>query len=109
MDTTTNHLDEFLSDVGFPLDKAGLVQEAYEFPLPQSVREAIALLPDREYHSREEVKTELLGAVTDYPEDSTPKKDIDPALADDLAETEEKPADLEEFTQMGDEEDHESV
>ena len=104
--STLSHLDDFLSDIGFPIDKHGLVQESHEFPLPNNVREAIALLPDREYASREEIRSELIGIPFD---DEIPKKDHD---AMELEEVDDKPdeiVNLEEFTQAGDEEDHESV
>jgi hypothetical protein len=105
-----NHLEEFLSDVGFPIDKSGLVEEAYEFPLPNNVREAIALLPDRDYLSREEVKRELIDIPFD---EGVPKKDledqeIEDEDIDDRMDDESAVA-IDEFTQMGDQENHESV
>lgn len=100
------HLENFLSDVGFPIDKAGLVLESHEFPLPDNVREAIALLPDQEYTSREELKNELIGVPFD---DGVPKKDLEAMELEEVDDKMDSLVNLEEFTQMGDEENHESV
>lgn len=101
-----HHVEEFLSDVGFPIDRAGLVQESHEFPLPDNVREAIALLPDKEYGSREEVKRELIDVPFD---DGVAKKDLDAMELEEVDDKMDSLVDLDEFTQMGDEENHESV
>jgi hypothetical protein len=101
-----HHLEEFLQDVPFPIDKDGLVQESLDSPLPANMREAIALLPDREYVSRAELKEELLGAPFD---DGTPKKDLDAMELEEVDDKMDSLVNLEEFTQLGDEENHESV
>jgi hypothetical protein len=100
------HLEEFLQDVPFPIDKDGLVQEALDSPLPANVREAIALLPDREYPTRAELKEELLGVPFD---DGAPKKDLDAMELEEVDDKMDSLVNLEEFTQLGDEENHESV
>lgn len=80
MDTSTgNNLNEFLSDIGFPIDKSGLVQESHEFPLDPAIRDAIALLPDKEYASREDLKRELIHLPFD---DEEAKKDEEEELGD---------------------------
>lgn len=71
---TRNNLDEFLSDIGFPIDKTGLVQESHEFPLADRIRDAIALLPEKEYASREELKRELVQIPFD--DENAKKEDI---------------------------------
>jgi hypothetical protein len=101
-----NHLEEFLEDVPFPIDKSGLLQESLDSPLPLNVREAIALLPDREYATRRELTDELLELPFD---DGVPKKDTDQAALEEVDDKMDSPVNLDEFTQMGDEEDHESV
>lgn len=58
---TLHHLESFLEDTPFPIDKDGLLAEAFDSPLPHSVRDAIALLPDKEYTSRKELREDLLG------------------------------------------------
>lgn len=101
-----NHLEEFLEDVPFPIHKQGLVEESQDSPLPNNVREAIALLPDKEYLTREELKREL----TDLPfDDGVPKKDTDTMMMEEVDDKMDHPVNLDEFVQMGDEEDHESV
>jgi hypothetical protein len=100
------HLDEFLSNVPFPIDKDGLVQESLDSPLPNTIRDAIALLPDREFESRTDVKTELIGVPFD---DGVPKKDEDAMELEEVDDKMDHLVNLEEFTQMGDEENHESV
>lgn len=61
-----NQLNMFLDDVGFPIDKEGLVHESLDSPLSQGIRDAIALLPEGDYMTREEVRRELIGIpVTD--------------------------------------------
>lgn len=104
--STISHLEEFFSDIGFPIDKHGLVQESYEFPLPQNVREAIALLPDREYESKDEIRHELIGVSFD---DGIAKKDVDATELEEIDDKMDDEVPLDEFTQMGDEENHESV
>lgn len=99
-----SHLESFLEDIPFPIDKEGLIQEAFDSPLPTNVRDAISMLPDKEYTSRTELKEELLGVPFD---DGTPKKDED--SEDDTDDTMDSVVNLDDFTQAGDEEDHESV
>ena len=101
-----NHLEDFLEDVPFPIDKEGLVQESQDSPLPLNVREAIALLPEREYASRRELRDELLDLPFD---DGIPKKDIEIMKLEEVDDKMDSLVNLDEFTQMGDEEDHESV
>ncbi len=106
MDTNIiNQLEDFFDDIAFPVHKTQLVEESQDWPLPANVREALLLLPEQEYFNREEVK----GALIDVPfDDGVPKKhleeskDADDDMMDSLVN-------LDEFTQMGDEEDHESV
>ena len=104
--STIAHLDNFLEDVPFPIDREGLMQEALDSPLPDNIREAIALLPERDYHSRAELREELLGIPFD---DGTPKKSEEAMELDEVDDKMDSLADLDEFTQMGDEEDHESI
>lgn len=101
-----NHLEEFLEDIPFPIDKEGLLHESLDSPLPLNVREAIALLPDREYATRRELKNELLDLPFD---DGVPKKDADLVILEEVDDKMDHAVNLDEFTQMGDEEDHESV
>jgi hypothetical protein len=101
-----NHLEDFLEDIPFPIHKHGLVEESLDSPLPENIREAIALLPDREYLTREELKSELTGLPFD---DGVPKKDMDTMRMEEMDDKMDHPVNLDEFTQMGDEEDHESV
>lgn len=101
-----HHLEEFLEDIPFPIRKQGMVEEAMDSPLPANVREAIALLPDKEYLSREDVKDELLEMPFD---DGVPKKDLDTMHQEEVDDKMDNLVNLDEFTQMGDEEDHESV
>lgn len=101
-----NHLEEFLEDIPFPIDKSGLLQESLDSPLPLNVREAIALLPDREYATRKELTDELLDLPFD---DGVPKKDIESTVLEEADDKMDSAVNLDEFTQMGDEEDHESV
>ncbi|MEN9338132.1 MAG: hypothetical protein RIQ41_446 [Candidatus Parcubacteria bacterium] len=77
-------IEEFLNDVGFPVSKKALVQEADEFHLSSTDREAIALLPDREYLSKGDVHRELTGITHDEP---VALEDIDDPFIDD-ADTE---------------------
>lgn len=101
-----SNLEAFLEDVPFPIHKHKLVEESQDSPLPDNVREAIALLPDKEYLTREELKSEL----TDIPfDDGVPKKDLDTMQLDEVDDKMDNLVNLDEFTQMGDEEDHESV
>lgn len=100
------HLEEFLENVPFPIDKWALVEESHDAPLPENIREAIALLPDKEYLSRDELRNEL----TDVPfDDGVPKKDLDAMQLEEIDDKMDSLVNLDEFTQMGDEEDHESV
>lgn len=99
-----SHLELFLEDIPFPIDKEGLIQEAFDSPLPANIRDAISLLPDKEYASRAELKEELLGIPFD---DGVPKKDED--SEEDIDDTMDAVVGLDDFTQAGDEEDHESV
>jgi hypothetical protein len=101
-----SHLEDFLEDIPFPIDKYALVEESYDAPLPDNVREAIALLPDKEYLSREELQSDLVGVPFD---DGVPKKDLDAMQLEEVDDRMDSLVDLDEFTQMGDEEDHESV
>jgi hypothetical protein len=101
-----HHLEEFLQDVPFPIDKDGLLQESLDSPLPTNVREAIALLPDREYASVPNSRKIFLGVPFD---DGTPKKDEDAVESDDVDDKMDSLVNLDEFTQMGDEENQESV
>lgn len=101
-----NQLEDFLEDIPFPIDKEGLVQEAFDSPLPTNVREAIALLPDKEYASRGELKDELIEIPFD---DGIPKKDLNRMELEEVDDKMDSIVDLDEFTQMGDEENHESV
>jgi len=101
-----HHLENFLEDIPFPIDKAGLVLESMDSPLPNNVREAIALLPNKEYESRAELKEELLGVPFD---DGTPKKNLDAMELEEVDDKMDELVDLDEFTQMGDEENQESV
>lgn len=65
-----HQLDMFLEDIGFPIDKEGLVVESLDSPLSSHIREAIALLPEGEYMTREDVRRELIG----LPNHETDKK-----------------------------------
>ena len=101
-----HHLEEFLENIPFPIDKRALVEESLDAPLPENIREAIALLPDKEYLSRDELRNEL----TDIPfDDGMPKKDLDAMQMEAVDDKMDNLVNLDEFTQMGDEEDHESV
>ncbi len=100
-----NHLDDFFENVPFPIDRDGLVQESLDFPLPDNVREAIALLPEKEYHSPGELREELLGVPFD---DGTPKKSEDEMELEEVDDKMDSLVNLDEFTQMGDEENQES-
>lgn len=99
------HLESFLEDVPFPIDRDNLMQEALDSPLPLNVREAIALLPEREYSSVADLREELLGVPFD---DGTPKKSEDMEETEDADDKMDSLVNLDEFTQMGDEENHES-
>jgi hypothetical protein len=99
-----NHLENFFDDIGFPVNKHQLIEESQDWPLPDNVREALALLPEQEYSTREEIMT----ALTDVPfDDGIPKKHAEDDI--DVDDHMDNLVDLDEFTQMGDEEDHESV
>ena len=104
--STINHLENFLEDIPFPIDKSGLVQESLDSPLPDNVREAIALLPDKLYETRTSLTQELMETPFD---DGTPKKDIEAVELEEVDNKMDSIVNLDEFTQMGDEEDHESV
>lgn len=101
-----SHLENFLEDIPFPIHKSGLVEESHDAPLPNNIREAIALLPDKEYLTREELKNELIGLPFD---DGVPKKNLDTMQLEEVDDKMDSLVNLDEFTQMGDEEDHESV
>lgn len=101
-----SNLEDFLDDIPFPIHKHGLVEEAQDSPLPENVREAIALLPDKEYLTREELRDELIGTPFD---DGVPKKDFDTMQMEEVDDKMDGLVNLDDFTQMGDEEDHESV
>lgn len=101
-----NHLDSFLEDIPFPTTKEGLLLEALDSPVPDNVRDAIALLPDTEYTSHEELRRDLLGVPFD---DSVPKKDDEDDTEEEVDDRMDSIVPLDDFTQMGDEEDHESV
>lgn len=101
-----NHLEDFLEDIPFPIHKSELVHESQDWALPDNVREAIALLPDREYSTREELKRDLTQLPFD---DGVPKKDLDAMQMEEVDDKMDHPVNLNEFTQMGDEEDHENV
>ena len=58
-DSIINHLEDFFDDIAFPVQKDQLVSESQDWPLPQNVREALILLPDQEYRTREEIKRDL--------------------------------------------------
>lgn len=104
-DSIINHLEDFFDDIAFPVQKDQLVSESQDWPLPQNVREALILLPDQEYRTREEIKS----ALTDVPfDDGVPKKHLD-EIKDEDDDTMDSLVNLDEFTQMGDEEDHESI
>jgi hypothetical protein len=91
---THDALDDFLENIPFPIDREGLLLEAMESPLPRSVRDAIALLPDKEYRSRTEVKHALVGLS---PDDDIPKKDTDEHdLEDEAEDTSDPPAELDD-------------
>lgn len=100
------HLETFLEDIPFPIDKDGLVHESLDSSLPINVREAIALLPDREYSSRAELKEDLFGVSFD---DGIPKKDMHETESEDVDDAMDGLVDLNEFTQIGDEENQEAV
>jgi hypothetical protein len=98
-------LENFFDDIAFPVGKGQLVAEAQDWPLPQHVRDALLLLPEHLYLTREEVKSALLGQPFD---DGIPKKHME-EIKDEDDDMMDELVDLDEFTQMGDEEDHESV
>jgi hypothetical protein len=102
-----HELELFFENVPFPIERDALVEEALESHLPSSIRDAIALLPDHEYRSKEEVTHELLGSPV--LEDDTPKKDSDTLALEEADDKMDSLVNLDEFTQMGDEEDHESI
>lgn len=62
---TIGQLNAFLEDIGFPTSKENLLLESLDAPLSQGVRDAIALLPGREYMTREDVRRELIGLPED--------------------------------------------
>lgn len=99
-------LERFFEDIPFPIHKSVLVEESLEAPLSQTIRDAITLLPNREYASKEEVASELLDIPLD---DGVPKKDLDRMEMEEVDDKMDTPVNLDEFTQMGDEEDHESI
>ena len=103
--TLIEHLDNFFDDIAFPVDKTQLVAESQDWPLPDNVREALLLLPEQEYSTREEIKNALIDIPFD---DGIPKKHLDENkdADDDMMDS---LVNLDEFTQMGDEEDHESI
>ena len=99
MDThATEQLEEFLQDIPFPIDRDGLVHEAFDSPLPNSIREAIALLPEHEYRSRDELKMELIGREGEEHtlEKETPSEehedDVSPTESDEPPQNIEEPA-----------------
>jgi hypothetical protein len=100
------YLEHFFEDIPFPIHKRALVEESLESSLPEDIREAIVILPDMEYSSKEEVTRELMGMPLG---DDTPKKDPDTLLMEGVDDKMDSIIDLDEFTQLGDEEDHESV
>ncbi len=106
MNTHDAHLERFFEDIPFPIHKSTLVEESLESSLPQDIRDAIVLLPDREYNSKEEITHELLDIPID---DGIPKKDRERTELEEVDDKMDSLVDLDEFTQMGDEEDHESV
>ncbi|MEZ0208993.1 MAG: hypothetical protein ACAH17_02345 [Candidatus Paceibacterota bacterium] len=102
-----SYLERFFEDIPFPIHKSVLVEESLESSLPSGIREAIVLLPDIEYSSKEEVTRELLGHPSE--DDHLPKKDPD-ALVREETDDELHPVDsLDEFTKIDDEEDHETL
>lgn len=104
-DTIIEHLDNFFDDIAFPISKTQLIAESQDWPLPNNVRESLVLLPEQEYSTREEIKS----ALTDIPfDDGIPKKHLDESKDSD-DDTVDNLVNLDEFTQMGDEEDQESV
>lgn len=107
MNTHDAHdLDRFFEDIPFPIHKNALMEESLEAPLSQTIRDAITLLPNKDYESKEEITRELM----DIPEDDgVPKKDLDRMEMEEIDDKMDSPVNLDEFTQMGDEEDHESI
>lgn len=101
-----NHLEDFLEDIPFPIDKGELVRESQDWTLPDNVREAIALLPDCEYATRGDLKRNLIELPFD---DGVPKKDSDAMRMAEVDDKMDSIVNLDDFTQMGDEEDHENV
>lgn len=61
-----NQLDMFLEDVSFPTDKMNLVLESLDAPLSPRIQNAIALLPEGDYLTREEVRRELIGLPEEH-------------------------------------------
>jgi hypothetical protein len=101
------YLESFFEDIPFPIHKRALVEESLESSLPADIREALLLLPDMIYSSKEEVTRELLGQEPD--DGDTPKKDQDTLATDETDDKMDHVVDLDEFTQLGDAEDHENV
>jgi hypothetical protein len=105
MNTHDEHLEQFFENIPFPIYKQALVEESLESPLPADIREAIVLLPDKEYNSKEDITRELMDIPFD---DGIPKKDSTRVEMEELDDKMDTPVNLDEFTQLGDEEDHES-
>lgn len=107
MDIHTPHqLEAFFDDIAFPVHRHQLIQESQDWPLSQDLREALLLLPEHEYSTREEIKNALLDRSFD---DGIPKKELERTELEEVDDHMDSIVPLDDFTQMGDEEDHESV
>lgn len=86
-----SQLNMFLEDMGFPTDKESLLLESMEAQLPQGVRDAIALLPEGDYMTREDVRRELIGMPDRQEKHDEHHDDAEDSFAD--GKTEELPDD----------------
>lgn len=98
-----HQLDMFLEDIGFPTDKEGLVLESLDSPLSSHVRDAIALLPEGEYMTREDVRRELIGLP-----DSEADKKLSEDDEDEMMEIKEENENVVEIEIIETEEDKQS-
>lgn len=107
-----HRVETYLEGVEYPLGKDKILKYAKVHHVPANILEILEELPDKEYHSLQEIQFPLESIIENTPfDDGVAKKN----KAKMVQEKEDKMQQMEnivnpnEFTQMGDEEDHESV
>ncbi len=101
-------VEEYLDEVSFPVPKKKIVNYAKLHHVPENILDALLALPEQSYGSLQEVKEALLTVPFD---DGIPKKSIAKMEEEKVNEQQKmkQSVNLHEFTQMGDEENQESV